>query len=118
MTVDLSHKLRSGITIGELMERAEAWWDKNGRHLVPREFTAIKSERVRTGAGVPMLRIKDEVTDEEGGGILTAKPWAELTGRERSIIAVRWHDGVLLRGRGDGRIMPTDQVAPWPETEH
>ena len=118
MAVDLSHRLASGITIGELLERAEKWWTETARHLIPKEFTRLNNVRIKTGAGVPLLKVKEIGEDMKVGNILRGVPWAELTSRERLRIARGWHDGLLLWGQSDGRLIATDQVAPRAETEH
>lgn len=117
MAVDFSRKLTSGITVGELMERAEAWWGEY-RGMVPRELTRWKTERASVGHGGPLLKFLSLRVDRSVGNSLLGVSWAELAPQERATIAVIWHDYVMLEGRDDGRLMATDKVAPQAEIRH
>lgn len=118
MTVDLSRKLRSGITVGELMGRSAQWWDTIGKHFIPHDLAKWKLYRIKSYGPGPMLKFVDGVTDTEVGNILLAKDWSELTPLEQTKIARYWHDYVLLKGQDDGWLMATDKGAPQAETRH
>lgn len=107
--VDLSHRLSSGITIGEAAQRAEAWWGE-WRGAVNRQFTISKTERVKTGAGVPLLKVKSEETDRAVGNILLGAPWEDLTAVEKATVTKYWHDGVFLMGHGHLHPSPAETV--------
>jgi len=77
----------TGMRITEAIDRASAWWDKTGRHLVKTESNLTEVGRqVRTGIVVP-----GEMTPELDSGILQAWPWAQLNQREQMAIVIRWH---------------------------
>lgn len=93
--IDFSQRLSSGITLGEASQRAAEWWGEF-RGMIPREFTQQRIERVRTGRGVPLLRIKSEDWDRACGNILRGAVWDELSPRERLVVTTYWHNGVFL----------------------
>jgi len=94
MTTDTAHFLAmhgkfpdTGMRITEAIDRASAWWDKTGRHLVKTESNLTEIGReVRTGIVLP-----GEMKPELDSGILQAWPWDRLNQREQMAIVIRWH---------------------------
>lgn len=77
----------SGMTVREVLARAEAWWDATGRHVMGREFNRLRGT-ARTAKGII---IPGEATQDLPSNILNGEPWAALNTRERAEVAKWWH---------------------------
>jgi len=80
----------TGMKYSEAVARAEAWWGKTGRHLIPRKFNQVKHEKRHTGGKGPLLK-SIEVAPDLASGVLRGLPWAELTKEEKLYVTKTWH---------------------------
>lgn len=80
----------TGMKYSEAVARAEAWWDKTGRHLIPHHFNQRKVEKRHTGGKGPLLR-SISIEDDLASGVLRGVPWDELSKAEKLYVTKTWH---------------------------
>lgn len=80
----------------EIMDSAERWWERTGRHLVRPSINQRQDPpMVRTTTGtifVSQAAIEPDIND----GILLARPWEELRGEEQARIMFEYFRNVWL----------------------
>lgn len=87
---DPSARLDSGMTVGEALERASAWWDETGRWLIAREKNQQR-EVFTQPAGAAAAMSRSEMADVIPSGILRGLSWDELDKREQLAVVRQWH---------------------------
>jgi hypothetical protein len=87
---DPSAKLDSGMSVGEAVERASAWWDQTGRHLIAKEKNQQRTVYA-TPAGAAAAISRAELADVIPSGILRGLPWDQLDQREKLQVVRTWH---------------------------
>ena len=88
--------LDTGMSAKEAVERAEGWWEKYGRHHMPKDFnteTIVKHRKAVPGFGflgfpAVILRKTETVIP---AGLLEGKVWGELTQDEQRQVVKMWH---------------------------
>ena len=88
--------LDTGMSAKEAMERASDWWDRFGRHQLPKDFnteTKVKHRKAIPGHGflghpAVVLRTTETVIP---AGLLEGKPWGELAQDEQRQVVKAWH---------------------------
>ncbi len=104
-------KLDTGMKVGEAISLASAWWNKTGRHALPKNFNQEQTVKVRSSfADFPAVIIRDEETVVPAG-ILNGVSWDDLTKDEkRQVVRVYHHWHVRVPNRDRPKATKTDQV--------
>lgn len=80
-------RLSSGMKLGEAMHKACHWWATKGRLMME----DMKRHQIRTTGGAFASADPDN-PNFVNSGILNAKPWSALNGREKVEVMVQWHN--------------------------
>lgn len=93
MRADPDARLDSGMKVTEAIRRAEAWWGEY-RGAIRRDFNRQRAApRVRASMGrAPGLIVMGEVSETLPDGILSGKPWDQLSDREKLTVTKQWHE--------------------------
>lgn len=80
----------------DILDEAEKWWEKTGRHLVPKQVNQRQDPpMVRTGVG-PITVHRNAIEQDLNDGILRALPWEELKGEEQARIMFEYFSNIWL----------------------
>lgn len=94
---DPDARLDSGMKATEAVAKAAKWWNEyrgalrqtfNLEQAAPAVRQAI---RQKSGLGAPAMIVKGDITETIPDGILSGKPWSELTVEEQAKIVKVWH---------------------------
>lgn len=108
----------SQMTVSEATLRARNWWTEY-RGAIRRTFNYIQSAaRTRAsvtakqagGLGFPAVSIKDTPVEDTPSGILSAKPWEELTLGEQKQIRDLWHHNHVIAPENGGQVIDMDRA--------
>lgn len=96
-------RLDSGMRVTEAIAKAEKWWNEY-RGAVAGHFNVHQdAPRVRAAAnGAPGIVIKGEIVETVPSGILSGRPWRDLTLEERREIVKIWHHNHVVVPQVEG----------------
>lgn len=87
-----------------ILWEAEQWWEKTGRHLVPKHVNERQDPpAVRTSTG-PIFVSRQAVEQDLSDGILRALPWEELKGEEQARIMFQYFANIWLPAHPEVKI--------------
>ena len=73
--------------------------------------TKVSLKKARSaGLGYPSIAIKDAPEDVTPSGILSGRPWEQLTLREQAGIREMWHQNHVIAAEGRGKVIDMDRV--------
>lgn len=86
---DPDERMTSGMTVGEAVERAAAWWEVKGRRI-------MAQQRLKGSVNAGAFNVTDP--DDPNfipSGIIAGKAWGDLTRDERLRVTKSWHHHVI-----------------------
>ena len=91
-------RMPSGMPIAEAVSRASEWWNKTGRHLIPKALNEdrAKNKVLKAGRRAPAMVFKGTVTPTLDSGVLQGRPFDDLKKWEKLAVVKQWHKHFVI----------------------